>query len=1453
MASPKPLPPIPLTGSNESPPLTIDAQTHLGEVIKYSLASRELSAAWLRPLEDALNRFAQWLAQSQCIQNSRTKREHEISPDYAVLLASSSDVTTNPSVSGSIVQDSDAQRQELIPHLHNILQKQEEGSSHLLVCVVAPPAAATAQDLEFQVIPASSGCIFEPSAFNLPFFVDKDGVTRGEGGTIISGLDFKTDQTLHLIGGSFRFRGLSSIEEYRRLVGTLSIGVYTVKSLVLETSVLRDLGISLVFRPLSAEPTSSAGVEASQGASPVSRTKTRASKKEALWSYLTKRSENIFGRVRALSHDNSPRPSLDSLSDEHPKANQAPPTLPFNAEVKRIREAEAALSTSPGVRFPPPALLNELAEKESQTGYSDLTPSQKTGLRSLLGWDVDHRLSGPNAFLRHQCITVLYSEHVPTPVENPGEETTDNQSNVSWAQCIQPQWTTFRYYSRNEDRSLGEMITTKCSEAEENCSIANCKFKRILHQARWVTGRTQIVSKLDVYPESKEGIHVWISCRECLLSTEPQLMGNGAWLFSLGKFLELLSYSPNIIRLSNPPCEHTKLNSSSEQDLARCRLNIVHHFAYNGFMLTFSTSPVHDVYEVRIPRVQITKGRALASQQQGGTIRDTWQKQEQDKLRLEIALWWKGVKQHMNVLEDHLEIGPAINPLRKPLPPSPPAESEEGDPDETPTPKPIPKSLSSEPSDDKSSSLSNSSFDTDTTRNTTPSLTLLSNLRQAFHVTEQSLYATLSQTPANRLNNVRRLFLSTSKAASNRLSAWEKKHAAGVAQHTSYPEPEWWSTGSYVLPDGSIVVKEGEWASMIAFTLSSADYALELMKMYHPQATSSILSQAGSAPHTASIISSTSKTTTESAVSNATSVDSSSGPSLAGFMHAFAASKSPSVILDPDDESQASNWHSPETLRSQISRRDNPKDGSNILSLKDVLRNKAPADSSAVTSKFTSSNGASSSNLGTKTTSSVFGSASLELATQQAHGTVQLPTPDAVDTFEQILRDAEGGDYALIDSLDSNSPNSTIKASTSPRNSESTVPHKQKTDIVTKPEMHLPPVVPPKDFPTPSTSIANTPATEKTLDQAMQSDSTTISGSAYSDLGGITMSTISAVGTLTSSIANAMRFVLAVAQNESERPLPEIPHHGLLAMESPDIDTKPHIRYDCIIGKRLKFSCTVYYAKQFDSLRRRCGIDEVLVESLKWTENWAADGGKSKSNFWKTKDDRFIIKTLVDAWNVADLQVLIELGPSYFRFMDKTSKKPSIMAKMLGFFTVEVKNMETGAVQSKADLLIMENLFYERKISQTFDLKGIEGRKVKPSGKGPQSKTLFDGEWIEGQKKALILLHPHSKIVLEEGISLDTEFLAQSNIMDYSLLLGVDKTRDHLACGLVDTIGSYTFAKTLEYKAKQNIRKQVTVVPPNEYRDRFVKAINSYFVACPDKWSHPGPDFVFSSELPSIF
>jgi 1-phosphatidylinositol-3-phosphate 5-kinase len=137
------------------------------------------------------------------------------------------------------------------------------------------------------------------------------------------------------------------------------------------------------------------------------------------------------------------------------------------------------------------------------------------------------------------------------------------------------------------------------------------------------------------------------------------------------------------------------------------------------------------------------------------------------------------------------------------------------------------------------------------------------------------------------------------------------------------------------------------------------------------------------------------------------------------------------------------------------------------------------------------------------------------------------------------------------------------------------------------------------------------------------------------------------------------------------------------------------------------------------------------------------------------------------------------MAPSYFRYIDSTHSKASVLAKMLGFYTIEIKNLETGATQTRADVLVMENLMFGRTITQTFDLKGIKGRKVKPGGKG-KGTTQFDGEWIEGASRALLLVRPHSKLILQEAVKCDAEFLAKSNIMDYSYVhLDYAKSETH--------------------------------------------------------------------------
>ncbi|KAJ7482736.1 hypothetical protein FB451DRAFT_1129737 [Mycena latifolia] len=741
------------------------------------------------------------------------------------------------------------------------------------------------------------------------------------------------------------------------------------------------------------------------------------------------------------------------------------------------------------------------------------------------------------------------------------------------------------------------------------------------------------------------------------------------------------------------------------------------------------------------------------------------------------------------------------------------------------------------------------------------SLALLTNLRQTFHGTEQALYAQLAQTPPSALNDVRRAFVCAARGAEKRLGAWQAKHlpaargagfrrskrsGGGPRMELAAPEPEWWARGCHTAPGGSIIIREDDWGSIIAFTMSTADYARELASMSFARGASSMNSPAAAALTSASLTSATSASSFFSAPSNYKQ------------LFAGAAQAQP----DPDQEDVV--WHEPEAYSAVISRKEHPRDVTSLLSIREVLRQKSPIDAAASVlpggSRFGSlGSAATKASSGAGAPPSAWAKPDVQISRHAAGGEVSSGVAEA-ESAGKILQelDAVSGEgsressrpgSALSESflagalfadmhIKRGKTSSIISVSTE---SDATIGKGSKEDELIGHE--------------PAAAVV----TEEPQSQS-QSDLRHAKAASEALSGSPTPTPSSFTNSLTSGLSSAMRYML----NNGEIPRPSMfskNHHGLLAPADAftAIDERPHIKYDWTIGKRLKFSCTVYYAKQFDNLRRRCGIDDVFLKSLSRSANWAAEGGKSKSNFWKTSDDRFIIKTLVNAWNVADLQVLIELAPSYFRYMDATASRATVLAKLIGFYTIEIRNLETGTVQSKADLLVMENLFYDQKIVKTFDLKGIQGRKVKSSASGPgQSvRTLFDGEWIEGQQRTLTLVRPHSKVVLREAIKSDAEFLAKSNIMDYSLLLGIDQERKQIVCGLVDTIGSYTFAKTLEYKAKQGLNsgKEVTVIPPAEYQERFVSALDGYFLACPDKWSRPMDDtkpINDPSELPSV-
>ncbi|RKP14327.1 hypothetical protein BJ684DRAFT_15339, partial [Piptocephalis cylindrospora] len=234
-----------------------------------------------------------------------------------------------------------------------------------------------------------------------------------------------------------------------------------------------------------------------------------------------------------------------------------------------------------------------------------------------------------------------------------------------------------------------------------------------------------------------------------------------------------------------------------------------------------------------------------------------------------------------------------------------------------------------------------------------------------------------------------------------------------------------------------------------------------------------------------------------------------------------------------------------------------------------------------------------------------------------------------------------------------------------------------------------------------------------------------------------------------------------------------------------------HIKYQFDAEGSIKLYCKVFFAGQFEALRRNCGYDgTTYIESLSRCVRWSASGGKSGSAFLKTRDDRLLIKQM----SRAELDAFLTFAPAYFAYMSRSffHELPTMLAKVFGFYRIGFKNPVTGK-SIRLDVLIMENLFYNRNFTKIFDLKGsMRNRHVSTEEK---HAVLLDENLVELIYESPLLIREHSKILLRQSVWNDTLFLSKFNIMDYSLLVGVDEEKGDLVVGIVDFIRTFTWDK----------------------------------------------------------
>lgn len=150
------------------------------------------------------------------------------------------------------------------------------------------------------------------------------------------------------------------------------------------------------------------------------------------------------------------------------------------------------------------------------------------------------------------------------------------------------------------------------------------------------------------------------------------------------------------------------------------------------------------------------------------------------------------------------------------------------------------------------------------------------------------------------------------------------------------------------------------------------------------------------------------------------------------------------------------------------------------------------------------------------------------------------------------------------------------------------------------------------------------------------------------------------------------------------------------------------------------------------------------------------------------------------------------------------------------------------------------------------------------------SAVWWDSEWIERYRHRAFVPETQKELFFR-AVQNDTHFLTASNVMDYSLLLGVTEkpvrtqdlyppaagdegakpasgedgeiesgtTKPTFRCRIVDFLGAFTLAKQLESSSKKALKAgveakgNVTILPPSEYASRFQTAMDSYFIGMP--------------------
>ncbi len=119
--------------------------------------------------------------------------------------------------------------------------------------------------------------------------------------------------------------------------------------------------------------------------------------------------------------------------------------------------------------------------------------------------------------------------------------------------------------------------------------------------------------------------------------------------------------------------------------------------------------------------------------------------------------------------------------------------------------------------------------------------------------------------------------------------------------------------------------------------------------------------------------------------------------------------------------------------------------------------------------------------------------------------------------------------------------------------------------------------------------------------------------------------------------------------------------------------------------------------------------------------------------------------------------------------------------------------------------------------------------------------TLLDGDFLEFTAGRPLPLTDRAKAVFSMSILNDTLFLSIINVLDYSILVGIDEEKMELVVGIIDFMRQYDILKQMERVGKSLPMvvgsEAPTIIQPPLYKARFTNAMERYFMTVRSKWT----------------